>query len=61
MTIHNGTTRVKNVNNCLNTKIYSYLDTSRGKSCNLYLNAVNFFNSSVNNASVGSIIKYLLT
>jgi hypothetical protein len=38
----------KNVNNCLNTNIYSYLQTSGGQSSNLYLNVVNFFNSSVN-------------
>jgi hypothetical protein len=37
-----------NVNNCLNTKIYSYLETSDGKSSNLYLNVVHFFNTSVN-------------
>jgi hypothetical protein len=29
----------KNVNNCLNTNIYSYLDTSGGQSSNPYLNA----------------------
>jgi hypothetical protein len=28
---------LKNVNNCLNTKIYSYLDTSGGRSSNLYV------------------------
>ncbi len=37
-----------NVNNCLNTNIYSYLETSRGKSFNLYLNVVHFFNTSDN-------------
>jgi hypothetical protein len=37
----------KNVNNCLNTNIYSYLETSGGQSCNLYLNVVHFFNASV--------------
>ncbi len=37
---------LKNVNNCLNTNIYSYLDTSGGKSSNLYLNVVHFFNIS---------------
>ncbi len=39
---------LKNVNNCLNTNIYSYLETSGGQSSNLYLNAVHFFNTSVN-------------
>jgi len=37
----------KNVSNCFNTNIYSYL-TSGGQSSNLYLNVVHFFNSSVN-------------
>ncbi len=32
----------KNVNNCLNTNIYSYLETSGGQSSNPYLNAVHF-------------------
>ncbi len=35
----------KNVSNCLNTNIYSYL-RSGGQSSNLYLNVVHFFNSS---------------
>jgi hypothetical protein len=39
---------LKNVNNCLNTNIYSYLETSGGKSSNLYLNVAHFFNASVN-------------
>jgi hypothetical protein len=39
---------LKNVNNCLNTNIYSYLETSGGQSSNLYLNVVHFFNISVN-------------
>jgi hypothetical protein len=33
---------LKNVNNYLNTNIYSYLETSGGKSSNLYLNVVHF-------------------
>jgi hypothetical protein len=37
----------KNVNNCLNTNIYSYLETSGGQSSNQYLNAVHFFNTRV--------------
>jgi hypothetical protein len=39
---------LKNVNNCLNTNIYSYLETSGGQSSNLYLNVVHFYNASVN-------------
>jgi hypothetical protein len=39
---------LKNVNNCLNTNIYSYLDISGGQGSNLYLNVVHFFNASVN-------------
>jgi hypothetical protein len=40
---------LKNVNNCLNTNIYPYLETSGDKSYNLYLNVVYFFfNTSVN-------------
>jgi hypothetical protein len=38
---------LKNVNNCLNTNIHSYLETSGGQSYNLYLNVVDFFNPSV--------------
>ncbi len=39
---------LKNVNNGLNTYIYSYLETSGGQNCNIYLNLVHFFNTSVN-------------
>jgi hypothetical protein len=38
----------KNVNDCLNTNIHFYLETSGGQSSNLYLNVVNFFNTNVN-------------
>jgi hypothetical protein len=38
----------KNVNNYLNTTIYSYLEMSGGQSSNLYINVVHFFNISVN-------------
>ncbi len=38
----------KNVNDCLNTNIYSYLETSGGKFFILYLNVVHFFNTSDN-------------
>ncbi len=37
----------KNVNNCVNTNIYSYLETSGGQSFNLYLNVVHFINTNV--------------
>ncbi len=33
---------LKNVNNCLNTNVYSYLETSGGKSYILYLNVDHF-------------------
>jgi hypothetical protein len=33
---------LKNVNNCFNTNIYDYLETSSGQSSNLYLNVVHF-------------------
>jgi hypothetical protein len=39
---------LKNVNNCLNTNIYSYLETSGGQSSNPYLTYVRFFNTRVN-------------
>ncbi len=39
---------LKIVNNCLNTNIYSYLETSGGQSYNLYLNVVHCFNTSLN-------------
>ena len=45
---YTATVRFKNVSNCLNTNIYSYLETSGAHSSNLYLNAVHFFNNSVN-------------
>ncbi len=38
----------KNVNNYLNTNIYSYLETCVGQSSNLYSNVAYFFNTSVN-------------
>ncbi len=39
---------LKNVNNCLNTKIDSYLKTSGDPSSHLHLNVVYFFNTSFN-------------
>ncbi len=45
---------LKNVNNCLNTNSYSYLETSYGQCSNLYLNVVHFFNTTVNQTSVAA-------
>ncbi len=39
---------LKIVDNCLNTNIYSYIETSGGQSSNLYLNVANFINTSLN-------------
>jgi hypothetical protein len=39
---------LKNENNCLNSKIYSYLETSGGQSSNLNLKIVHYLNASVN-------------
>ncbi len=39
---------LKNVNNYLNTNIYSYFETSSGQNSNLYLNVGHFFNARVN-------------
>ncbi len=36
---------LKNVNNCMNANIYSYLETSSGPSSNPYLNVVHFLNT----------------
>jgi hypothetical protein len=41
-------TVLKMLNNCLNSNIYSYLDTSGGQSSNLYKNVVHFFYIRVN-------------
>jgi hypothetical protein len=45
---------LQNLNNCLNTNIYSYLDTSWSQSSSLHLNVVHFFNTSVNETSVAA-------
>jgi len=45
---------LKNVNNFLNTNIYSYIETSGGQSSYLCLNVVHFFNTSVNYTSVAA-------
>ena len=39
---------LKNVNNGLNTNIYSYLETTGGQSSDLYLNVVHVFNTNFN-------------
>ncbi len=44
----NEAARFKNVNNYLNTNIYSYLDTSTDQSSNIYWYVVHFFNTSIN-------------
>jgi hypothetical protein len=46
--IGNGTACLKNLNNCLNSNIHPYLDTSGGQSSNIYLNVVHFFKTTVN-------------
>jgi hypothetical protein len=38
---------LKNVNNCWNTNISFFLETSGGQKSNLYLNVVYFFNTSI--------------
>ncbi len=45
---------LKNVNNCLNTNIQSYLETSSGQNSNLYLNVAHFFNTGVSQTSVAA-------
>jgi hypothetical protein len=39
---------LKNLCNCWNTNISSYLETSGGQSSDPYLNLIHFFNTSVN-------------
>jgi hypothetical protein len=39
---------LKNANNSLNTNIYHYFEKFGGKSSNIYLNVVHFFNAGVN-------------
>jgi len=45
---------LKNVNNCLNTNIFSYLETSGGQSSDPYLNVGHFFNTRANWKSVAA-------
>jgi hypothetical protein len=45
---------LKNENNCLNTNISSYLETSGGQSSNLNLDVVHFFSTSVDYKSVAA-------
>ena len=42
---------LKNLSNCLNDNIYSYLETSSGQSSNLYLDVVRFLNTGANQTS----------
>ncbi len=53
MTIY-GIECFKNVNNYLNTNVYSYLETSGGESSNLCLHVVQLFNTSVNLTSAAA-------
>jgi len=39
---------LKTVNNCFNTNIYSYFETSGGQGSYLYLNVVHVFNANDN-------------
>ncbi len=45
---------LRNVNNCLYTNVYSYLETSGGISYNPYLNVVHFFNTRVHLTSMAA-------
>ena len=45
---------LKNVNNCMNTNIYSYLETSGGQTSNPYLNGVHFLNTRADQKSVAA-------
>jgi hypothetical protein len=38
---------LENVNNCWNTNVSFYLETSDGQNSNLYLNVIHFFTTSV--------------
>jgi hypothetical protein len=46
---------LKSVNNCWNTNIYSYLETSGGQNSNRYLNVVHFLNTSVKLPQVSNL------
>jgi hypothetical protein len=48
ISLDKGTACLKNVNNRWNTNISFYLETSDGQNSNLYLNVVQFFNTSIN-------------
>jgi hypothetical protein len=45
---------LKDGKNCLNTNIYSYLETSGSHSSNLYINVVHFFSLIFNKTSVAA-------
>jgi len=53
----NGTTRFKNVNNCMNINIYSYLETSGGQSSNPHLHVVDFLNTIADEKSIAACLK----
>ncbi len=45
---------LKNVNNCMDINIYSYLQTSGGQSSNPYLNVAHFLNTRANSKYVAA-------
>ncbi len=45
---------LKNVNNCSNTNILFYSETSGGQNYNLYFNVVHFVKNSVDKTSVAA-------
>ncbi len=45
---------LKNVNNCWNRNIYSYVETPSGESSNPYLNVVHFLNTGANQKSMAA-------
>jgi hypothetical protein len=45
---------LKNISNCMNANIYSYLETSGGQSSNPYLNVVHILNTSADQKSVAA-------
>jgi hypothetical protein len=49
---------LKNVNNCLNTNNYSFLETSGGQSSNPYLNVVHFLNTRAADAGMKKELGY---
>jgi len=45
--VHNATASFKNLNNCWNTNISFYLETSGVQNSNIFFDVVHFFNTSV--------------